>query len=210
VSSRLTVEVATEFLEEIRADAIIVPFFDSDRPLRGAAGRADWRLCGRFSKLLLSGKLCGEAGEAALLAAGRGWVAPRVMALGLGPRREFDRRDWEALGRDVVNRALRLGAKVVAFPVSDPDGGRLGIQDRVAGLLSGAVAAFAEDSAELRLQLVAPEADATRVQKAAEFAARMSPSPVALQIEAAHDLGPALRPPQGGAAAGRRGAQIFK
>lgn len=204
-------EVATEALEDIRADVVVVAFFDSDRPLRGAAGRADWRLCGRISRLLLSGKLSGAAGEAVLLATGPGWVAPRVLGLGLGSRREFDGRDCEGLARDAVGRALLLRAKTMALPVCDPGSGRLGIRERVGAMLRGAVSAVAAGSVGLRLQLVVPESDATRAREAAtEFAARSSQIPIAFELGAARGVGTPPRSPHGGAGEGHRGTQIFK
>ena len=36
-------------IERIRADVAVVPLFAGERPLRAAAGRVDWRLCGRLS-----------------------------------------------------------------------------------------------------------------------------------------------------------------
>ena len=38
--------------DETARDCLVLPVFKDDRPLRGAAGLADWRLCGRLSRLL--------------------------------------------------------------------------------------------------------------------------------------------------------------
>ena len=34
--------------DESARDCLVLPVFKDDRPLRGAAGLADWRLCGRL------------------------------------------------------------------------------------------------------------------------------------------------------------------
>ena len=34
--------------DESARDCLVLPVFRDDRPLRGAAGLADWRLCGRL------------------------------------------------------------------------------------------------------------------------------------------------------------------
>jgi hypothetical protein len=45
------------------ADVLAVPVWSDLRPLRGAAGLLDWRLCGRLSQLLREGRLCGALGN---------------------------------------------------------------------------------------------------------------------------------------------------
>ena len=44
-------------IERVRADLAVVPLFAGERPLLGAAGRVDWRLCGRLSHLFAAGHL---------------------------------------------------------------------------------------------------------------------------------------------------------
>ena len=39
----LSVDVISCAPERAEADALVTPFFESDRPLRGPAARADWR-----------------------------------------------------------------------------------------------------------------------------------------------------------------------
>ena len=50
--------------DESGRDCLVLPVFKDDRPLRGAAGLADWRLCGRLSRLVKSNKATAEAGDA--------------------------------------------------------------------------------------------------------------------------------------------------
>ena len=42
--------------DETARDCLVLPVFKDDRPLRGAAGLADWRLCGRLSRLVKASK----------------------------------------------------------------------------------------------------------------------------------------------------------
>ena len=72
MSATLTVELDPGPVERTHADVVVVFFFDSDRPLRGGAGRADWRLCGQLSRLILAGKLTGARGDAVLMPTGGG------------------------------------------------------------------------------------------------------------------------------------------
>jgi hypothetical protein len=185
MSARLTVGVDDGPLERTCADVAVVYWFDSDRPLQAGAGRVDWRLCGQISQLIVDGKLCGESGEAVLLQSGGGLAAPLLIGLGLGARNAFDADACEALGAEAARRALALGARTLALPLPDPHAGDLELSERVAALVAGAVRAVADSGgAELRLLLVPPAAEVTRVRKAAAaLVTRSCPPSVALRLE---------------------------
>jgi len=51
------IELDTDPAERMRADLLVAPFFLGERPLRGAAGRIDWRLGGHLSAMLARGAL---------------------------------------------------------------------------------------------------------------------------------------------------------
>lgn len=70
--------------DETAADALAVTFFSDERPLRGAAGLADWRLCGQLSRLIKAGKISGRRGETLLLPPARRMTFPRLVLFGLG------------------------------------------------------------------------------------------------------------------------------
>jgi cytosol aminopeptidase family protein len=105
-------------IERVHADIAIVALFAGERPLRAAAGRVDWRLCGRLSHLFAAGRLAGVEGEAVLMPGGGGMRAPRVMGVGFGERARADAQRWERWVADVLERARELGAQsaVVALP----------------------------------------------------------------------------------------------
>ena len=94
--------------DETARDCLVLPVFRDDRPLRGAAGLADWRLCGRLSRLLKSNRATAEQGETMMLPPGRRLRFKRVLWFGLGDAKGYTddrlRRDlmWIA---DVVNKA---------------------------------------------------------------------------------------------------------
>ena len=67
----------------------MLPVFRDDRPLRGAAGLADWRLCGRLSRLLKSNRATAEQGETMMLPPGRRLRFKRVMWFGLGDAKGY-------------------------------------------------------------------------------------------------------------------------
>jgi hypothetical protein len=94
--------------DETARDCLVLPVFKDDRPLRGAAGLADWRLCGRLSRLVKASRASADAGEALLLPPGRRLRFRRLMWFGLGDARSYsDERFRKDLGwiLDVVIKA---------------------------------------------------------------------------------------------------------
>jgi hypothetical protein len=75
--------------DEAKRDCLVLPVFRDDRPLRGAAGLADWRLCGRLSRLVTSHRASADRGETMLLPPGRRLRFDRVMWFGLGDAKGY-------------------------------------------------------------------------------------------------------------------------
>jgi hypothetical protein len=74
--------------ESVR-DCLVLPVFRDDRPLRGAAGLVDWRLCGKLSRLLKSERASATAGETLMLPPGRRLKFKRLMWFGLGDAKGY-------------------------------------------------------------------------------------------------------------------------
>lgn len=94
--------------DETARDCLVLPVFKDDRPLRGAAGLADWRLCGKLSRLVKSTRASAEAGETLLLPPGRRLRFRRLMWFGLGDAKSYtDERFRKDLAwiLDVVTKA---------------------------------------------------------------------------------------------------------
>ena len=75
--------------DETGRDCLVLPVFRDDRPLRGAAGLADWRLCGKLSRLLRDSRATGEPGETMLLPPGRRLRFARILWFGLGDAKGY-------------------------------------------------------------------------------------------------------------------------
>jgi hypothetical protein len=94
--------------DETARDCLVLPVFTDDRPLRGAAGLADWRLCGRLSRLVKASRASAEAGETLLFPPGRRLRFGRILWFGLGDAKSYsDERFRKDLAwiLDVVTRA---------------------------------------------------------------------------------------------------------
>ena len=103
-------------------DALAVPVWSDVRPLRGAAGLLDWRLCGRISQMLRDGRLSGAPGEKLLLATNRvPWQ--RVLALGVGESSSFGEDSFRAAVDCCLEALRRIGGSslAIALPGRDLD-----------------------------------------------------------------------------------------
>ena len=112
------VPAASASLDELQTDIIVLPFFSDERPLRGAAGLIDWRLCGALSRKLMAGYLRGTFGEKALLVNPDKLKSERLLLIGLGERASFD----AGVAREscaLISKALR-NAKVSTAALALP------------------------------------------------------------------------------------------
>lgn len=175
----VVVELEGVALERVSADLVVVGFSSDDRPLRGAASRADWRLCGELWRLVEAGTLSGARGQAALLTAAGPLKAPLLMVVGLGPRGDLAVATWNELGRDVAQRALDLRAQRVVLGLVS-DAAQLGPAGTRA-LFSGALSGVAERGAELRLA-IAGAGGAARLAELRSLAAARLPGGTSLRL----------------------------
>jgi len=89
--------------------ALALGVFTDERPLRGAAGLCDWRLCGRLSRLLRAERLSGRADEVVMLPPAQARLPfSRLLLFGMGEQASFDERAYRvqvARMRSVLERA---------------------------------------------------------------------------------------------------------
>lgn len=112
------VAASTDSLDELQTELIVLPFFSDERPLSGAAGLIDWRLCGALSRKLMAGYLDGHFGEKGMVAGPPKLRAEGLLLFGLGPSSAFDRRVAEracALVTDALGQS-KVTTAAVALP----------------------------------------------------------------------------------------------
>ncbi len=183
MTASLAIELCAEPIERVRADLAVAPFFSDDRPLRGSAGRADWRLCGRLSELVAGGRLSGAAGEAALVTTRGALRAPLLLVLGLGPREAGGAEAAADATRGAIARSLALGVSCLALPADELCPGISPLRSRVEAVALGAARAVAEQGAEVRLRWVAAPGDLARIGDALRrVQPRGLPARVALRL----------------------------
>jgi hypothetical protein len=134
--SRLQLSLFAGQVTDAPADTIVALVPQDERPLRGDAGRVDWRLCGRISEQLVKGYVSGVPGEAVLLPAGKPLRSDRLLLVGVGPRsRILQGRPLLRAMRVVADRLLSLRSRsaLLAWP------GSIDFEADAANLLRGLV-----------------------------------------------------------------------
>jgi Cytosol aminopeptidase family, N-terminal domain len=135
-------ELSLETLDTLEGvDTLCLFVAEDERPLSGAAGLSDWRLCGQLSRLLVAGFFSGAADDSVLLPSNGRMGPGRIVVFGLGRRERLT--DGPALGARLAAAAAvldRAGALSVALEV--PGAGRLDDAERVRALKSGFLPGF--------------------------------------------------------------------
>lgn len=111
----LSLTVDARPVERVPAALVIAGVFESELPLRGTAGRVDWRLCGLLSDLARRGRLSGGAGEFTLVGCDERLACEGLLLRGLGARADFAADVFRRAVADVFARAAALEAPTVAI-----------------------------------------------------------------------------------------------
>ena len=190
-------EPTLDGLDAARGDLLVLTAFTDDRPLRGLAGRVDWRLCGRLSRLLQSQFVRGEDGEVTLTPMPEDRLPfERVMIVGLGRRIEFDGGRFETACETIFRRAAGIGARDVSMSLPGRVGMQVGLRQAVHGWGRALARAYdAEALLEVRVLLLEPlEVQRELAEPLLEMARR-------LHEEARHATGRIDEPEEDGASA---------
>jgi len=155
-------------LERVESEIAVAGFFSDERPLRGGAARADWRLCGGLSRRIENGDLSGKSGEAMLIGCGRALAAPRLMLLGLGERQAYDQlrvsdEICQALGRCRKLRLQRIALTPLGIAPDD-------VPRHAAALVAGILDAWQGAADPMTLEVCVPKAELAGAFRAFESA----------------------------------------
>jgi hypothetical protein len=107
-------------------EALLLPFFTDERPLRGAAGLADWRLNGRLSRLIKAKRATGRSGETLMMPPGRRLRFQRLVLFGLGDSRAYGDDRFRADVRRIRTVAAEAGLAEYAIQAPGRASGLIG------------------------------------------------------------------------------------
>jgi hypothetical protein len=194
LSATLALQIETTPLDQVMVEILVTPFFSCDRPLRGPAARADWRLCGLLSERLQRQDLSGALGEAALIPTAGRMRSPILLVMGLGPRSDFAEETLRELGRSATARLLALRAGIAGVALPGDVASRLDTSQAAGVVLEGVAGALAERLSALRLCLVVTPEEAGRARSGLlEAAGRLSSPELAIRLERSSSARPRPR-----------------
>ena len=104
-------------VDKIEADVVALTFFEDERPLRGVAGLADWRMNGALSRLILNETLSGKEGESLLMSTDGLILSPRLLLFGLGESKSFDGKRFQGLLSTFVGSIAKLKFRRFAITI---------------------------------------------------------------------------------------------
>lgn len=136
-------------IDLLRCDALALGLFEDERPVRGALGLLDWRLCGAISRLLTQGRLRGSPGERLLLPTKQRLPFDKIFLFGLGAQSAFDGDRFEAGVRDMLSTLTGAGVRLPVIGLPGRATGRIDPQEAMERFL--AVADRAGDHDEVTL-----------------------------------------------------------
>jgi hypothetical protein len=168
MTGRLRIVLETESFERAPGDVAVASFFEGDRPLRGAASRADWRLCGLISDMLADGRLSGAAGQALLLPTRRRLRAARLMVVGLGSSTVFGPAELLDAARAIAERLLDLRVESAALAIPGEWLGSVPARPAAEACARGALDAVARRGGSLALGLLVPAPGSGRALRGLE------------------------------------------
>ena len=105
-------------LDALKSEALCVPFFEDERPLVGALGLVDWRLCGRVSDLLKRGRIDGRVGEVTLVPARPRLPFEKLVLFRMGQSGSFSESAFTACVENMFRTLTRskVRASVLVLP----------------------------------------------------------------------------------------------
>lgn len=102
-------------LDGLRCEALALPVMADERPLRGALGLVDWRLCGFVSRLIKRGLLDPRPNETLLVPGRPKLSVDKVFLFGAGPRQQLDAARQRELIACMLDTVARAGVRTTAL-----------------------------------------------------------------------------------------------
>lgn len=105
-------------LDDATGDALVVYFFEDERPLKGLAGLIDWRLNGKLTSFLLEKRMDGHFRECTLYPVRSRLNFKMLLLIGLGEKRTFNGGKFQIITSFTLDTLRKIG--VTHFALSIP------------------------------------------------------------------------------------------
>lgn len=116
----MNVQNSTVPVDKVDVEVVALTFFEDERPLRGVAGLADWRMNGALSRLILNETVSGKEGESLLVSTDDRILSPRLLLYGLGNSELFDGKKFQEILATFIGtlKKLKLSRLAITIPGS--------------------------------------------------------------------------------------------
>lgn len=110
-------KILSEPIDKMPSDTLVLSIFKDEKPLKGANGLVDWRLCGKISKLFMDKTLTGEYKECALYLSSRRMMAAKIFIVGLGESKEFNEERLNDVSHFIAQKLQSINVKQVSLAI---------------------------------------------------------------------------------------------
>ncbi|HPM78713.1 MAG TPA: M17 family peptidase N-terminal domain-containing protein [bacterium] len=113
----MKLKATSQEIDLIETDTVVLSFFENERPLKGAVGLTDWRMCGRLSRLIMHKWIDGEYGEPLLMPANHRMNSEKVLVVGLGLFDQYDMNRYKQMVDKICETLMKIQVNRFALPL---------------------------------------------------------------------------------------------
>ena len=110
-------KILSEPIDKMPSDTLVLSVFKDEKPLKGANGLVDWRLCGAISKLVMNKTVTGEFLESTLIVSNDRPRVPKIFIIGLGNSKEFNEEKLKEVSESLADSLKKINIKKVSLTV---------------------------------------------------------------------------------------------
>jgi hypothetical protein len=122
-------------IDALRCEALALAFFSDERPLRGALGLCDWRMCGFVSRMITRAAISGAWRETTLMPARPKLALDKLFLFGLGAQDDFDQERLRELVPHMLDTVSKAGVRTTALVLPGRSTGRVAAGHAMEALL---------------------------------------------------------------------------
>lgn len=109
-------KILSEPIDKMPSDTLVLSLFSDEKPLKGANGLIDWRLCGKISKMIVAGSVTGKYKESTLVMSNNPRI-PRILIVGLGSSKDFNEERLKKIARFIGKTLNKINVKSASLAI---------------------------------------------------------------------------------------------
>ncbi len=138
--------LSSKEIDKLEAEAIVLPFFSDEKPLKGANGLIDWRMNGSVSRLLMEGKISGKRGESILILPRKRIKGEKILMVGLGDSNDFNGNLLEGTSAEILRQVVKIGVENFAIAIPPREKGSITTAVAATSIIQGMIDAAKENN----------------------------------------------------------------